>query len=123
MSQIFDSSVARKRIASQIEKAREDRNLTLRDLARLVARDPARLSEIETGRANPSLDNLVDLGDALGLELVMVPKEKLDQVLRLILDEPQIHPPADFSPTSREDVLIDGSHLMEEDDEATNGYR
>lgn len=96
----------RNRIAAQIAKARKSRSWTLHDLGRRVGRDPARLSEIETGRANPSLDNLLDMADALNLELVLVPRRALAGVMAGIGDADLLPPPPPMGLSVLDEVLI-----------------
>ena len=109
----------RSRIASQIQEAREGRSWTLRDLSRRVGRDPARLSEIETGRANPSLDNLLDIADALAMELVFVPRERLPAVHAAIAGDVHAEQSKPEPPSVLDELLIPDEGF--EDEEPRSG--
>lgn len=107
---------ARRRLGDQIERYREQRGWTLRELSKRVGRDPARLSEIESGRANPSIDNLVDLGEALGLEIVLVPRERLAEALGLAGNPASALPSVPPTPSSLlDELLIEGDDDPEDD--------
>lgn len=107
---------ARRRLGDQIERYREQHGWTLRDLSKRVGRDPARLSEIESGRANPSLDNLVDLGEALGLEIVLIPRERLAEVLSLTGNKATTLPSVPATPSNLlDELLIQGDDDPEDD--------
>ncbi|MGO4741448.1 helix-turn-helix domain-containing protein [Bosea sp. 2KB_26] len=110
------SHEARRRLGDQIERNRDQRGWTLRELSKRVGRDPARLSEIESGRANPSIDNLLDLGEALGLEIVFVPRERLAEALGLAGDRASALPSVPTTPSSLlDEILIEGDDDPEND--------
>jgi transcriptional regulator with XRE-family HTH domain len=54
-----------KLIGIYINRLREEKNLTLRTLAKSINISPSFLSQIETGKAQPSLDTLKGIADAL----------------------------------------------------------
>lgn len=57
-------------VMSVIETVREDEGLAKAEVARRMERKPSAVSRLLAGNgANPTLDTLVDLIDALGLEL------------------------------------------------------
>jgi transcriptional regulator with XRE-family HTH domain len=59
----------RRRVGESIKRAREERGLSLSDLARQSGTNKATLSTIEQGRANPTLETLWSLAAALHLTL------------------------------------------------------
>ena len=87
----------------QLRDERRKRGWRLQDLAERTARQASRLSEIETGKANSAVDNLVEAGDALGLKLVFVPEEKVAEVMALIGRAPTKHARA---PSVYEELFI-----------------
>ena len=56
-------------LGSRLRVAREARNLSLRSLARLIDVSPAFISQIERGRATPSVGRLLALARELGVSL------------------------------------------------------
>ena len=87
----------------QLQDERRRRGWRLRDVAERTARQASRLSEIETGKANSAVDNLVEAGDALGMKLVFVPDEKVAEVMALIGRVPTKHARA---PSVYEELFI-----------------
>jgi transcriptional regulator with XRE-family HTH domain len=67
-------SEERKRIGAQLAARRRENGWGVRDVAARTGRQPSRISEMETGRANSSLDALVQIGEVLGMRLVYVPE-------------------------------------------------
>jgi transcriptional regulator with XRE-family HTH domain len=51
-----------------LRSAREAQGLSLRQIARMAEIDPAQLSRIERGQANPSINSLSRLARVLGLK-------------------------------------------------------
>ncbi len=97
---------ARKRLGQQLVEARRRRGWTLNDVARRTTRQPGRLSEIENGKANSTVDSLAEAGEAVGLSLVFVPKERLADVLASIGQPiPKTHLPTEVG-SVYEDVFI-----------------
>lgn len=80
----MSENVTRQRLAGQLSRARRARRWRLSDLAQRTGRNPGRLSEMETGKANSTVDSLSEAGEALGLSLLFVPTAKLDAVLAFI---------------------------------------
>lgn len=72
------------RLGKQLAEARKRRGWHLRDVADRTGRSISRISEVELGRTNSSASSLVEAGDAVGLTLMFIPNEKLDQVMALI---------------------------------------
>lgn len=56
-------------ISENISKYRREKNLTIKDLANLAGVTPSLLSQIEKGTANPSLNTLKQISQALDIEL------------------------------------------------------
>jgi transcriptional regulator with XRE-family HTH domain len=94
------------RLGHQLAQARHRRGWRLLDVARRTTYRPGRLSEIEHGKANSTIDTLAEVGDAVGLSLIFVPNERLADVLALIgQPEPQTHLPTEVG-SVYEDVFI-----------------
>ena len=56
-------------VGARLRQARERRALSLRELARIVKLSPSLISQIETGKARPSVGSLYALTSALGLSI------------------------------------------------------
>ena len=56
-------------VGPRLREARERRALSLRELARIVKLSPSLISQIETGKARPSVGSLYALTSALGLSI------------------------------------------------------
>ena len=103
-------------LGRQLANARRRHGWTLNDVARRTTRQPGRLSEIESGKANSTIDSLAEVGEALGLALVFVSNKRLADVLAVIgQPEPKTHLPTEVS-SVYEDVFIPDPP---EDDEGT----
>jgi len=70
-------------LGNRIKQLRTGCNLTQDALAELVDLNPKYLSNIERGKENPTLDTLLRIGDALGVE----PKEMFVFNENLSVDE------------------------------------
>jgi transcriptional regulator with XRE-family HTH domain len=57
------------RIGGHLRASRQARNLSLRDLAQLLGVSPSLISQIETGRANPSVSTLYAIATELNVSL------------------------------------------------------
>lgn len=57
------------RIGGHLREARQARNLSLRELAQLLGVSPSLISQIETGRANPSVSTLYAIATELDVSL------------------------------------------------------
>jgi transcriptional regulator with XRE-family HTH domain len=73
----------KKRLGQQVSSSRHEHRWTLDDLGRRCGRPAPRISDIETGKANSTLQSLSEIGAALDLELIFVPRQKLNEVLAL----------------------------------------
>jgi ribosome-binding protein aMBF1 (putative translation factor) len=58
-------------IREQIVKAREDKQLTQKDLARLSGLTQSNISNIENGSNRPTISTLKKIADALGKRLIV----------------------------------------------------
>lgn len=56
-------------------KARKQRNLTQKDLAKLCGVTQSKISKIENGDANPTLKVLRKIANALNMNIIFVPKD------------------------------------------------
>ena len=72
------------RLGSQLTAARRSKGWKLNDLGRRTANAPGRLSNIEHGKINATVDALAQAGEAAGLSLTFVPIERLEEVIALI---------------------------------------
>jgi transcriptional regulator with XRE-family HTH domain len=110
----MDQSDTRERLGNQIAEARRKREWRLRDVAYRSANTVARLSVIENGKVNVTVDTLAQLGEAVGLSLVFVPTEKLAQALALGAPSPtETHVPAE-TPSVYDELFIPDSAEEEE---------
>ena len=66
---------AQKALGLQIASARNSAHLTQPQLAEQTGIQQADISRIERGLGNPTRDTLLKLADALGMQLVLQPKE------------------------------------------------
>ena len=73
----------RQRLGRQLADARKARAWTLVDVARRTGRDVGRVSEMENGKSNSTVNSLTDAGNVLGMKLVFVPADKLEDALAL----------------------------------------
>jgi transcriptional regulator with XRE-family HTH domain len=74
----------RARLGAQLAAARRYKGWTLMDLGQRTANAASRLSGIENGKFNATVDALAQVGEAAGLTLTFVPTEKLEEVMALI---------------------------------------
>ncbi|GLR92257.1 helix-turn-helix domain-containing protein [Bradyrhizobium iriomotense] len=74
----------RERLGSQLATARRRKGWTLNDLGYRTANAASRLSNIEHGKLNATIDALAQAGEAAGLTLTFVPAEKLEAVMALV---------------------------------------
>jgi len=106
----------RKRLGQQLSRARRSRSWQLNQVARRTGRPNSRISEMENGATNSTVDMLADAGQALGMSLVFIPNDRLDEVLKLI-GEPQVQPPVPTWPVASvfDDAFVDDSLEDEEE--------
>jgi len=79
-------------IGRQLANARRSRGWTQSDVAQRIASHVSQVSPIEQGKANPTLQTLIELSDVLGLSVALVPKSKLQAIEKLI-GQPDIPAP------------------------------
>ena len=72
-------------IKTTIRSARKDRGLSQAELAGRLRMTQAQIARIENSLTDPRLSTLTELSRALGLELVLVPKQLLPSVKSLIV--------------------------------------
>lgn len=108
------------RLGQALRSRRQARHLSQLQLAERVARSRARISEMESDLLNgrPSKDRLgllLEVCDALGLELVLVPRDRLGVVRHLLAEDL----PRSSNPAPRplfEELFVD---LGDDDEDAT----
>jgi hypothetical protein len=69
---------------------------------------------METGKANSTIDMIADAGETLGLSLLFVPDERLEEILRIVGDPAPAQVPAHDLPSVFQKAFVDDSV---EDDE------
>lgn len=62
-------------IAYELKKARQNKQLSQRDLSARVGLPQAQISKIESGSVSPRLTSLTELARALDLEVMLVPRK------------------------------------------------
>jgi transcriptional regulator with XRE-family HTH domain len=107
----------RKRLGRQLAAARRSRHWRLDDIARRTGRQPARISEMETGKANSTIDMIADAGDTLGLSLLFVPNHRLEDVLRIIGEPAPPQVAAHNLPSVFQKAFVDDSVEADEQEE------
>lgn len=71
-------------LVEDIRALRRTRRMSQTKLAQRAGRVQARVSELESAEQDPRLSTVLAIIDALDAELIPVPREKLDQVRRII---------------------------------------
>ena len=71
-------------LGRQLARRRQELGWTIRDLARRIGRQPSRVSETETGKANSSIDSLAEMASVMRMRIMLVPEEHVDGVLSII---------------------------------------
>src|ERR1700676_4400710 len=106
----------RKRLGQQLARARRGRSWHLSQVARRTGRPNSRISEMETGATNSTVDMLADAGEALGMSLVFIPNDRLDEVQKLISEQPVQAPvPTGPVPSVFDDAFVDDTLDEEEE--------
>ncbi|UGY30318.1 helix-turn-helix domain-containing protein (plasmid) [Bradyrhizobium septentrionale] len=115
----MEQKQTRERLGFQLATARRDKGWTLSDLGQRTANAASRLSGIENGKFNVTVDALAQAGDAAGLTLTFVPTERLEEVMALIgkPSVPTAYPTAVRS--LHDEVFIPDPS---EEEERTSGY-
>lgn len=97
----------RKRLGSQLAEVRKHKHWRLSDVARRTGRQPGRISEMETGKANSTIDMMADAADTLGMSLVLVPNDRLEEVMKIIGQSPVQPAQSDRIKSVFEEVFAD----------------
>ena len=113
----------RKRLGRQLAVARRGKHWRLDEIARRTGRQPARISEMETGKANSTIDMIADAGETLGMSLVFVPDDRLKEVLGLIGEPVSLPAPTRDLPSVFEKAFVDDSLDEDEAEEAIRHAR
>ncbi|MTJ93967.1 MAG: helix-turn-helix domain-containing protein [Desulfovibrio sp.] len=79
-----ESESERKRIGAQLAARRKEKKWTVKDVAARTGRQPSRVTEMEKGRTNSTLDALIQVGEVMGLRLLYVPEDRMADVLMLL---------------------------------------
>jgi transcriptional regulator with XRE-family HTH domain len=78
-------------LALQLRQARENAAMSQRDLSARSGVTQSHISQIESGKLSPGIGTMIDIGRALDLELVFIPKRSMSAVNSLIQDVPSRH--------------------------------
>jgi transcriptional regulator with XRE-family HTH domain len=97
----------RKRLGQQLATARRSKRWRLDDVARRTGRQPGRISEMETGKANSTIDMIADAGETLGLSLLFVPSHRLEEIMRIVGDPAPARLPAHDLPSVFQKAFVD----------------
>lgn len=71
-------------LGKQLAHRRQQLGWTVRDLASRIGRQPSRVSETETGKANSSIDSLAEMASVMRMRIMLVPEEAAEQVMTII---------------------------------------
>jgi len=63
-------------IVNRLDKLREQHSMSKAELARAIDKHPASVRRLLTAKGNPELATVVALADALGADVVVVPRKK-----------------------------------------------
>ena len=72
------------KLAEQLATVRKAKGLSQKVLAHKLGMKQSQISDIEAGKRNVRVGTLIEVGRAIGLELVMVPRSVLPAVLYVI---------------------------------------
>jgi transcriptional regulator with XRE-family HTH domain len=78
-------------LALQLRQARENAAMSQRDLSARSGVTQSHISQIESGKLSPGIGTMIDIGRALDLELVFIPKRSMSAVNSLIQHTPARH--------------------------------
>ena len=73
----------------KLRRARVERTLPQREVARRVGLPQSHISKIENGHVDPGLSTAIELARALGFEPVLVPRARLAAVEGLLRTDPE----------------------------------
>ena len=96
----------RRRLGRQLTARRKAKGWTLKDVAVRTGRQPSRISEMETGRANSTIDALEQVAEVAGLRLMLVPVELSAEITAILERTSPSAPPAAAARTVFDEVFI-----------------
>ncbi len=105
-----------KALIEMLRQAREAWGWTQSGLARRLGRVQSHISEVEAGVTDPRLSTLAFMAEALGQQLMLIPRERSQDVLRLlghVSAPPQI---AHTVPSVYEEVFVPDPPDEDEED-------
>lgn len=98
-------------IGANIKKTREGIGLTQDELARKTAKNKSSISNIENGRGNPTIESLLAVADALGVEVWELLRPSLEDNNWSVLEEFQQY------------IVCEGGKITTEDDQFLRNLR
>lgn len=101
-------------LALQIRQAREKAAMSQRDLSARSGVTQSHISQIESGKLSPGIGTMVDIGRALELELIFVPKRSMSAVNSLIQDTPSRRGPSPETGKAALSLISRGERLVAE---------
>ena len=107
------NDAARVRLGAQLSAARLGKSWTLEQVAHRTGLAGPRLSEMETGKANSTIDTHEVVGRVLNLHLLFIPDNRLREVLDLL----NISGPSPASKTHTVPSIFDEVFIDEGEDE------
>lgn len=116
-----------KKFLQSVREYRRARKMSQSQLAELIGTTQAAVSVIESGAGNPQAETIEALADALGMDVLFVPKTATQQVLALIrsIENPTVRIDAGRRLSAFDDVFEedDGEEFAEEDRRKEQIYR
>ena len=96
-------------IGEKISKIRKEKGLTLKDMVEYTGLSAGYLSNLETGKTSPTLENLHMVTSSLGIDLIelLTSEGRKKQVLRA--EEVRIHRYEDYN-IDRKSTRLNSSH-------------
>ncbi len=80
------------KIAEQLAAVRKAKGLSQEALARKLGMKQSQISDIEAGKRNVRVGTLIEVGRAIGLELVLVPRALLPSVSYVVQSKKTTEP-------------------------------
>jgi HTH-type transcriptional regulator/antitoxin HipB len=93
-------------LVQMLREVREAKGLTQSDLARRLGRVQSRISEVEAGEADPRLSTATFMAEALGQQLMVIPKERIKEVEQLLGREATAVQTASTVPSVFDEVFV-----------------
>lgn len=97
-------------LGRQLARRRQELGWTIRDLARRIGRQPSRVSETETGKANSSIDSLAEMASVMRMRIMLVPEDHVDGLMSLISPSAggaQLYPATPPPPSIFDELFIE----------------